>query len=98
MKVYIHETVQKIRNRFGESVIITCPYRDKKDASVCILLEGPQHAVDDSVILFNEMLSKILDELECMTLILSGSQFSCFTTQDLVKVKAVQGSAGVHVM
>jgi hypothetical protein len=98
MKTFIHEIVQVIRSRYGESVVVTCPYRDKKDASVCILLEGPQVAVDDSILLFNHMLSEVLEQLRCMTLILSGTQFTCLTAQDLVKVKAVQGSAGVHVM
>jgi hypothetical protein len=98
MKTFIHETVQIIRSRYGDSVVVTCPYRDKKDASVCILLEGPQVAVDDSVLLFNRMLSQVLEKLKCITLVLSGTQFTCLTAQDLVKVKAVQGSAGVHVM
>lgn len=98
MKIFIHETVQLIRTRHGESVSVTCPYRDKKDASVCMLLEGPQFAVDDSVNLFNHMLSEVLEQLRCMTVVMSGTQFTCLTAQDLVKVKAVQGSAGVHVM
>jgi len=98
MKKFIHETVQKIQSRSGDAVAVTCPYRDKKDASVCILLEGPQSAVDDAVILFNQMLAGVLEELRCMTLILSGTQYSCLTAQDLGKVKAIQGSAGVHVM
>lgn len=98
MKTFIHEIVQVIRNRYGESVVVTCPYRDKKDASVCILLEGPQVAVDGSVLLFDHMLSEVLEQLRCITLILSGTQFTCLTAQDLVKVKAIQGSAGVHVL
>lgn len=98
MKAFIYEITQLIRSRHGESVSVTCPYRDKKDASVCMLLEGPQFAVDDSVDLFNQMLSEVLDQLKCITLIMSGTQFTCLTAQDLVKVKAVQGSAGVHVM
>jgi hypothetical protein len=98
MKTFIHETVERMRIRHGEVVSVTCPFRDKKDASVCILLEGPQGAVDDSVNLFNRMLSQVLEELRCITFILSGTQFTSLTAQDLVKVKAIQGSAGVHVM
>ncbi len=98
MKKFIHETVQKIQSRSGDAVTVTCPYRDKKDASVCILLEGPQPAVDEAVNLFNHMLAGVLEQLRCMTLILSGTQYSCLTAQDLGKVKAIQGSAGVHVM
>jgi hypothetical protein len=98
MKTFLHETVQRMRMRHGDVVTVTCPFRDKKDASVCILLEGPQGAVDDSVNLFNRMLSQVLEDLRCITFILSGTQYTSLTAQDLVKVKAIQGSAGVHVM
>jgi hypothetical protein len=100
MKKYIVDTVARIRCLpGGEDVCITCPYRDKKDASACMLLDGKdKEAVRGALRLFDDMLRRVMAFLRAEKLLLSSAQYQQLTSDDLGKVKAIQGSSGVHIM
>ena len=99
MKEYIRETVAAIQKLpGGESVKVTCPYRDKKDASVCMLLEGPAEAVNEGIAMFDAMLQRVKGMLRHEQVLLNSKQYEEMSRTDLAKVKAIQGSAGVHIV
>lgn len=99
MKQFIHNTIADIQKKQGGPVVnVTCPFRDKKDASVCMLLEGPVQAVNEASAMFNEMLRGIMRTLKSEKVLLSSKQFEELTCLELSRVKAIQGSSGVHVV
>jgi hypothetical protein len=98
MKVFILSTTEFIKKKHNNTVTVTCPYRDKKDASACILVEGPKGATDDSVSLFDRMLADVLAKLVGVQCLLTNTQLARLSAKDLAAVKAIQGTAGVHIM
>lgn len=99
MKTFLNKITQEMKEKYGDNLTVTCPYRDKKDASVCMLVSAThQSMVDEAIARFDEMLQFVLTKLMCVQVILSKNQYEKLTELDLERVKAIQGSAGVHMI
>ncbi len=87
-------------------VKITTPYRDKKDASVCMLIESadefrsPNAAINvqRAANAVREYMATVADKIKAVQLVVSSSLLSCLKSDDLAELKNMQGLYGVHIL
>eukprot|EP01041_Mallomonas_annulata_P004123 gene4123-8196_t len=98
LKKGLNDLLDHLRVSYGTIIRITCPYRDKKDPTVCMLLEGRRHEVQIGQSQINSYLQSINSRLVIIGIKFSYKQIQILTSDDLSHVKRIQGSAGVHLV
>ncbi|CAM6031411.1 unnamed protein product, partial [Sphagnum compactum] len=86
----------KVRERHG--LTATYPHRDKSDHSACLLLEGTQGAVNAGAEDINKYMRSIYLQMRCLQLVISEVDKKELISNDLNRVKDIQGQCGVHLV
>ena len=98
LKGGLNNLLDRLRACYGDDLKITCPFRDKKDALVCMSVEGHPSAVDSAQSEINTFLMGIMALVGTIAVVLSGKHYSRLTRGDLGHIKKLQGDAGVHLI
>jgi hypothetical protein len=80
----------------SDTLTITSPYRDKSDHLACMLIEGDK--LDHVANQIESYLAKIASQVHSIQIVLSDAQKKLLTQNDLVRLKEVQGTQGVHFL
>ena len=107
LKLALAQLVQGYRNI---GVKITTPYRDKKDTSACMLLEGGSTSLTTSEgAVSNQMVQRaaravrlymesIASRLCCIKMQVPSRFYDSLSSGDLSDLKSLQGKHGVHII
>lgn len=99
--VFLAEPLKKelsdlLNNLRSDHLTITSPYRDKSDHLACMLIEGDN--LDHVANQVESYLAKIASQVHGVQIILSDNQKKLLVSNELIRLKAVQGALGVHFL